>query len=251
MAFGLDDAAVATIKEATSAAVKEVAKDVGEVGKDSVSQNTFNPSDFSNSHPTMEGSESDVGEITDSTTSDLTEEPFAPNKFNETTTVQDSGAVEDSTTTIERTSTYEDQTIDNFQLEDQRPEIEEQLNLGKEHDGEVLRGNLEVVTGQNPEASNAHHIVGNDTPRAAEILDKYGIDRNDPANGIFLPDSPESQLKGSIHGQGRHCKEYSNEVEQRFSNVSSREEALEVLNSLKEDLYSGELPLHNDIEPNK
>lgn len=163
----------------------------------------------------------------------------------------DSNDVDQTEKYIERSSTFEEQTIDNFKLEQQRPEIEKELILGKEHDADVLRYNLEKVTGQNPENSNAHHLVGNDTPEAAKKLEEFGIDRNDPANGIFLPDSPDSELKGSVHGQGRHIKEYSEEVEQRFAGVTTREEALEVLQSLKEDLYSGVLPLHYDVEPNK
>lgn len=70
-----------------------------------------------------------------------------------------------------------------------RPEVEEGMTLGCDHDGEVLRNTMEhAMDCKSPEQSNAHHIVGNDTPQAAKKLDELGIDRNDPANGIFLPD---------------------------------------------------------------
>jgi len=144
-------------------------------------------------------------------------------------------------------STREGQYVDSKTLEEWRkkPENEDKLELGKEHSGKVLRNNLEAVTGENPENSAAHHIVGNDTPEAAKKLEEFGIDRNDPANGIFLPASEESKLKGSIH-DGRHSKEYCNEVERRFQNVTSKEECLEVLDSLKEDLYNGDLNVNKD-----
>lgn len=157
----------------------------------------------------------------------------------------------DSNDVIERRN-IDLQTINNDDLENWRndPENEGKLILGEDHDSEVLRHNLEVVTGENPENSSAHHIVGNETPEAAAKLDEYGIDRNDPANGIFLPNCEDSDCKGSLH-TGRHMRSYYDEVEQRFQNVSSREEALEALQSLKEDLYNGDLPLQRDVEPNK
>ena len=152
----------------------------------------------------------------------------------------------------EAMETHNGQYVDSKTLEECRkdPENEKKLELGQEHSSKVLRANLEVVTGENPENSAAHHIVGNDTPEAAKKLDEYGVDRNDPANGIYLPNSEESSLKGSIH-DGRHSKEYCNEVERRFQNVSSKEECLEVLDSLKEDLYNGNLNVNKDNRYNK
>ena len=73
---------------------------------------------------------------------------------------------------------------------------------------------------------------------------------SDPANGILLPNDASSPLKGSIHS-GRHLQEYYNTVEQRMTTATTREEALEVLQSLKEDLFSGDLPLQRDVQPNK
>lgn len=161
--------------------------------------------------------------------------------------------IENTEEATERTSMFEDQTIDNDKLEELRSEIEPKLKLGKEHDGAVLRENLEQSMNikSNPEISDAHHIVGRDTPQAAKKLKDFGIDCNDPANGILLPNSHESPLKGAIHGKGRHTAEYSNEVEQRMSSAATKEEGLDVLQSVKEDLYNGELSLHADAKPNK
>ena len=153
---------------------------------------------------------------------------------------------------IERTSTPEKQFVDSKTSEEWKnnPENNGKLELGKEHSGETLRKNMVTVMGENPENSAAHHVVGNETPNAAKKLEEYGIDRNDPANGIFLPDSEESELKGSIHN-GRHSREYYDEVERRFQNVSSREECLEVLDSIKEDLFNGDLNVNKDNKYNQ
>jgi hypothetical protein len=152
---------------------------------------------------------------------------------------------------VERTSTFDDQTIGNDVLEDKRPEIESKLDLGQPHNADVLRGNLEIAMDKETDraVSRAHHIVGNETPNAARAMEAFGIDRNDPANGILLPNDASSPLKGSIHS-GRHLQEYYNTVEQRMAMATTREEALEVLQSLKEDLFSGDLPLQRDVQPN-
>jgi len=125
------------------------------------------------------------------------------------------------------------------------PKNNGKLVYGAEHSGEVLRKNMETISGENPENSAAHHIVGNETEIASKKLEEFGIDRNDPENGIFLPSNEKSELKGPIH-EGRHCREYSNEVDRRFANVSSREECLEVLDALKEDVFNGKLKLYTN-----
>jgi hypothetical protein len=251
MPFVLDDAVAVVAKEVTADVVKKGA----EITNKEASSKVFDSKVFN--HISSDVKDSDAKFIRgfhENSSSHLDmEDDFSPDKFNENgEELNDKIESEDlPTEKIELTSTFEEQTIDNFQLEEIRPEIEGNLKLGYPHDGDILRCNLEAVTGTNPENSNAHHLVGSDTPEAAKKLEEFGIDRNDPANGIFLPDSPESALKGSIHGQGRHIAEYSNEVEQRFAGVTSREENLEVLQSLKEDLYNGDLALHYDVLPNK
>ncbi len=152
---------------------------------------------------------------------------------------------------VERTSTFDDQTIGNDVLEDKRPEIESKLNLGQPHNADVLRGNLEIAMDKETDrtVSRAHHIVGNETPYAAKKMEEFGLDRNDPANGILLPNDASSPLKGSIHS-GRHLQDYYNTVERLMATATTREEALEVLQSLKEDLFSGKLSLQRDVQPN-
>jgi len=137
-----------------------------------------------------------------------------------------------------------EQTVNNYDFDRNRAIYQDDLKLGEPHDSGVLRHNLEIATGNNPENASAHHLVGNETPIAAQKLEQYGIDRNDPTNGIFLPNKVESDCEGVLH-TGRHAQTYYNEVERRFLNVNSREDVIDALQSLKDDLYSGKLELQN------
>lgn len=250
MPFVIDDiaatAAAEISAETAEAFSEEVASKFGEAAFENGLEDTHHLPEVN------DGTElSEIEHPGTHTDSDI-EQKFAPENFN----AEGSETLEQhspESTNIERMSTFEEQTVDNFELESQRPDIENKMTLGQDHDGGILRYNMEQVmeTKSDTEISNAHHIVGRDTPQAAKKLEEFGIDRNDPANGIFLPNSSESPLKGAVHGQGRHSLDYSNEVEQRFAGVTSREEALEVLQSIKEDLYSGELYVHKDIPANK
>lgn len=229
MAFVIDDAALVAGEVAGEAAVEAAAETGGEVAEVS-------------SECGMENSFSENKE-------EQIEKEFAPESFQSN---QQTESSEPSTKMekIERTSTIEDQTVDNFKFEEQRSEYEGRLKLGEDHKPKTLRDNMETVMGKKVNESEAHHIVGNRTPNAAAKLEELGIDRNDPANGIYLPNSESSPLKGSIH-KGNHCQEYYDTVERRMSQANTREEALEVLQSLKEDLFSGDLPLQNNKQFNK
>lgn len=129
---------------------------------------------------------------------------------------------------------------------------ESELDLGKPKSADVLRNNMLTVMGDDgctieKSFSRAHHIVGDSdyTDLAKKQLEKFGIDINDPMNGIFLPNDENSPLKGTIH-EGRHFKDYCNEVNQRLAGCTSRQDCLEVLDSIKQDLYNGDLALYND-----
>ena len=253
MAFGLDDATVMVAKEIAKDRLKEGAENL----KESLPKISFENSDFQDlpCEKTFHDVKRSKVSNDDLDASNNIEAKFSPDKFNNMAETENSTNNMETVTTenIERTSTFDEQTIENFKLDEMRPEVEKGMTLGYEHDGGILRKNMEHAMDcvSNPEESNAHHIVGRDTPQAANKLENLGIDRNDPANGIFLPNSPESSLKGAIHGQGRHTADYSNEVEQRFTGVMTRDEALEVLQSLKEDLYNGDLNVHYDTPTNK
>lgn len=125
-------------------------------------------------------------------------------------------------------------------------------------DSKTLRENMYIIMDNNSKyaqntlknANQAHHIVGNRTPVSAEKLKKFGIDINDPMNGIFLPSSYSSGLKGTIH-KGGHTQDYYEYVEQRFMNCHSQKECYEILDRIKEDLFNGKIKLYNNHQVNR
>lgn len=132
----------------------------------------------------------------------------------------------------------------------------EPLLEGYEKDANVLRRNMELVMGGDASEidrsnSRAHHIVGDNeySSESEAILDKYGIDINAPENGIFLPQNESSDLHGTIH-DGKHTKAYNDEVTQRLRAATCKEDVLEILDSIKEDLYNGDMELYHDHKYN-
>lgn len=131
------------------------------------------------------------------------------------------------------------------------------LNLSENtKDANVLRNNMKICMGDSykyaAEGGNAaHHIVGGgeNSATARKVLDKYGININDPRNGILLPTAPEKLLKGTNHN-GKHTDDYFDKVNRRLSEAKSKEQCLEILDDIKEELYKGKLALYNDHKAN-
>ncbi|WP_071593302.1 AHH domain-containing protein [Kamptonema formosum] len=84
----------------------------------------------------------------------------------------------------------------------------------------------------------AHHIVASTHRRAQEardILDRYGIDINDANNGIPLPNHLH-------HGRGLHSYRGIDEVRIRLRAATSRDEAIEILTQISDEIRSGTFP---------
>ena len=134
--------------------------------------------------------------------------------------------------------------------------------LGEPASGAILRENLFAV--MDPQMREcieafggvaAHHVVEGNDPAAVKsrkLLEKYGIDINDAANGIFLPtDSNRSIFKGAVH-KTHHTKEYSEYVYNELKDCKSREEVIKKLTEIKHHLYDGKISLQgNSQEYNK
>lgn len=120
-------------------------------------------------------------------------------------------------------------------------------------DAKVLRENMLKVMGEDAKyakntlknGNQAHHIIGNSTPLASSKLKQFGVDINDPVNGIFLPSSDRSGLRGVVH-RGGHTQEYYDYIEQMFSQCKSKKDCYEVLDKIKSDLYKGKIKLYNE-----
>jgi uncharacterized protein RhaS with RHS repeats len=97
----------------------------------------------------------------------------------------------------------------------------------------VLRRSLEAAGEIAARGDHAHHIVASADRRAAParaILEKFGIDVNSAANGVFM--------NGGAH-QAMHTDEYYRGLNSRLSQAGSRDEALEILGDIKRELSSG------------
>lgn len=132
----------------------------------------------------------------------------------------------------------------------------EPLLEGYDKDASILRRNMELVMGDDASEidksnSRAHHIVGDNeySSESKAILKKYDIDINSPENGIFLPPNETSDLHGTIH-EGKHTKAYNDEITQRLRIATCKEDVIEILDSIKEDLYNGDIKLYHDHKYN-
>ena len=134
------------------------------------------------------------------------------------------------------------------------------LLFGREKSGSILRENMKRVMGKDFDkfagktGFEAHHLVGVDSrfpssEVSQNILKKYGIDINDPMNGVLLPNNSSSLLKGTIH-HGGHTKSYHDEIARRLQRATNRDECFQILDGIKDDLYKGRLSLYNELKNN-
>lgn len=125
-------------------------------------------------------------------------------------------------------------------------------NFGNQKSAKVLRDNMNIAMGAEakyvPNSKNnaAHHLVGGggSSEPARFKLEKYGIDINDPRNGIFLPSDEKSVLKGPVH-TGKHTDNYFKAVNEEFKNCKSQLDCINALERVKQKLLDGDLVLYN------
>ncbi|MFC4160387.1 AHH domain-containing protein [Chitinimonas lacunae] len=113
------------------------------------------------------------------------------------------------------------------------------LQLGKPYSANVLRHNMEQIFGELPPNHIPHHIVPKTSP-AMTKLQQFGIDPNSPSNGVALPKNAAAGDYSSAHG-GRHCKKYYDFVETVVMGANDKEEAINALAAIRQDLLSGAL----------
>lgn len=104
---------------------------------------------------------------------------------------------------------------------------------------------LESAGHVRPPETAAHHIVAGSAPGAQparDVLQRVGVDINSADNGVFLPRSSAAPNPGGAAVHSRlHTRSYYETVNDRLSTVSTRDEAVEVLNSLRQSLLGGGL----------
>ena len=93
-----------------------------------------------------------------------------------------------------------------------------------------------------------HHVVEGgekSAEKSRQLLEDVGIDINDAANGIFLPDGSESIFIGPHHGTS-HSEKYTEMVYNRLlPHKGDRNKIIEELTKIKHDLYDGKMPLRS------
>ena len=105
----------------------------------------------------------------------------------------------------------------------------------------VLRQNLIESGVEVPDYLNAaYHIVAGSSPKAAEaraILQKYGIDINDSANGVFLP-TVRGVAEGAYH-PSLHTNAYYDKINKLLGGATYKEDVLDILEFVSNELSSG------------
>lgn len=108
----------------------------------------------------------------------------------------------------------------------------------------ILADNLEAAGVVRPADTDAHHIVPYSDPRGADIrrlLERFGIDINAPENGVFLPNKPGSEAPGAYHPRLNNG-DYYRQLHRDFQGVASNQEALEVLQRIRNRLLNNDYP---------
>lgn len=110
----------------------------------------------------------------------------------------------------------------------------------------LLGESLEAAGTVRPGGSAAHHIVAGGSGRAADaraVLTRFGIDINAADNGVFLPANLSSANPGgaAVHST-IHTAAYYDEVNLLLGQATTRGEAIEALDFIRQQLQSGGFP---------
>ena len=107
-----------------------------------------------------------------------------------------------------------------------------------------LRRNMEAEGNFAPPNTAAHHIVACFARRAEgsrQILERFSIHINAAANGVYLPGNPQSTAPGMYH-PSLHTDDYYDEVFSRLAVATTREQALAILDGIREELLDSTFP---------
>ena len=107
-----------------------------------------------------------------------------------------------------------------------------------------LQKNMEKVGRYKPAnySTATHHIVAGasnneDAVASREILKKFGIGVNNEANGVYL--STQKGVANSAYHPSLHTGDYHEKVYDLLSKADSREEVIEILRDIAEQLHEG------------
>lgn len=119
--------------------------------------------------------------------------------------------------------------------------------LGAPASSTVLATNMTRLGQIRPPGTAAHHIApGRDgrfpgARESREILEKFDIDINDPANGVYLPRTPSSTAPGAYHPT-LHTATYYRELYRLLQQATTRQQVIDTLNFVRQQLLKGTFP---------
>jgi hypothetical protein len=97
-----------------------------------------------------------------------------------------------------------------------------------------------------PPNSETHHIVAGSAKGAAPAratLERFGVDIDGASNGVFLPEDRAAASGGSAAAHSSvHTARYYNAVNEALSQATTKQEAIEVLWSIRQGLLDGSFP---------
>lgn len=130
---------------------------------------------------------------------------------------------------------------------------ESELVLDRKGDGQILAENMEKLYGfKKPKYSSAHHLVPANTKvgdignLSREVLERFGININDPRNGVFLPTdnfrAKALKLHNHMHGSNEidvfHGKKTLQFLDEQLGRCQSKEQVFEVLKDYREAILN-------------
>ncbi len=95
-----------------------------------------------------------------------------------------------------------------------------------------------------PDGAAAHHIVARTAKRAIPArvqLERFGVEIDNAANGVYLPQSSGSALGGAYHPR-LHTNRYYAEVNRILLQALTRDDAIEVLSEIRARLIDAAFP---------
>jgi hypothetical protein len=115
-------------------------------------------------------------------------------------------------------------------------------------DSKFLGDNLRTSGRRSPgEGYGAHHIAPSRAgdERMDELrarLDDLKLDLNDAANGVWLPGSNAAEDATGAYHPSLNNKQYNTAIIDAFKDVTTRDQAIDVLKRIAEKLLEGKFP---------
>ena len=115
------------------------------------------------------------------------------------------------------------------------------FNPDEKPSSKTLRKNMENKGVEEPKYKNAaHHIVAGAAKLANDarnVLKSFGISINDAVNGVFLP--TVKGVSDAMYHTNLHTNNYYNEVNELLQRATTREDVIETLRQIAEQLLNG------------